>query len=93
MTLRKRAVRPFRVALVCDVEAAIEARAKILPSDHGRQLDELCIIEMLAKGRHLFVGCGRRRHAERDCVVEHLLFEGREGVTRFMSGEIAKLFF
>ena len=84
-----RAIRTLRETLVGDVEATIETRSKILPRDHGREFDELCVVEVLAKLLDLLVGRGRRRVREGNRVVEHLLLEVTERVAVAVTNEIS----
>ena len=56
-----RADRPFGVALRADVEAPVETRAEVLPSDARRELDELQNLEPASreaflKGSYAFPG-------------------------------------
>jgi hypothetical protein len=93
MPFGERAIRAFGVSLISDIESAIESSAKIFPSDHARQFDELLVTEMLAKRPNLFVGCRRRSDREGSRVVEDEFFERRKRIARCVMGEVAKLFF
>ncbi len=60
MAFRQDAIGALGEALVCYIEAPIEARSKILPCDHGRELDQLFFAEILSQIGNQFV-CGLRR--------------------------------
>jgi hypothetical protein len=78
MGFRENTVGALRESLICDVEATIETRPEILPRDHGGQLYELFITELLSKMVDLFVGRGRRCRTQGGRVVEHVLLEVAE---------------
>jgi hypothetical protein len=50
-SLRDRAHRAFRETLRRHVEAAVEARAEVLPRDRRGQLDELFVGQVFAQAR------------------------------------------
>ena len=49
--LRKRTRGSLRKALRLDIESAVEAGAKVLPRDRGREFDELLVGQIRAKSR------------------------------------------
>ena len=74
-----------------DVEAAVEARAEVLPGDHGRELDQLLVTETLAKILHQLVVRVRRSGGQRDRVVEDLLLQLAERIALAVARQVLDL--
>jgi hypothetical protein len=79
--------------LIGDVESAIETGPEILPRNHGSQLDELFVAELLPQMIDLFVGRGRRSATQCGRVVEYVLLEITECVALPMIAEFQQLIF
>jgi len=77
--LRDRTASAFSESLGGDIETAIESRAKILPGDGRRQLDQTLFSQFLFQGFDQAVGRVGGRPAERFGVVENRSLELAEG--------------
>ena len=74
-----------------NVEAAIEARAKVLPGDHRRELDELLFVEMPAKFVDQVIVRAVGGRGQGDRVVEDPLLQFIKGIALSVDRQICDL--